>query len=96
MARSARRLAIAILVAALAIRVAWVFATPDYRLVHDAVDYDRHAVSIATVTLRARYGRATAFRPPAYPLFSPGVYWVFGTAAGCERRGWSTRWSGRG
>ena len=70
------RLAVAILVAALAIRVAWVLATPDYQLVHDALDYDHHAASIAR-RRRVRdspTGAPTAFRPPAYPIFLAGVY----------------------
>ena len=51
----------AILVAALAIRIAFVLATPDYQLVHDALDYDRHAASIAD---RARVrARPTGARP---------------------------------
>ena len=79
MALSPRRLAIAILVAALAIRVAWVFATPDYRLVHDALDYNRHAISLANGDgFALSYGRETAFRPPAYPIFLAAVYWIFG------------------
>jgi len=79
MALSTRRLAIAILLAALAIRVAWVFATPDYRLVHDALDYNRHAISIANGDgFALSYGRPSAFRPPAYPIFLAGVYWIFG------------------
>ena len=57
-AAPARRMArrgpyVAILLAALAIRVVWVLATPDYTLVHDAVDYDRHAAHlVADGTLR--------------------------------------------
>ena len=47
MDRAVRATSRAILLAALAIRVAWVLATPDYQLVHDALDYDRHAASIA-------------------------------------------------
>lgn len=79
MALSTRRIAIAILLGALAIRVAWVFATPDYRLVHDALDYNRHAISIANGDgFALSYGRPTAFRPPAYPVFLAGVYWIFG------------------
>ena len=38
-----------ILAAAFAIRVAYVDATPGMKIVHDALDYDNHAVSIATV-----------------------------------------------
>jgi 4-amino-4-deoxy-L-arabinose transferase-like glycosyltransferase len=82
----ARALAVVILIAALAIRVGWVLATPDYVLVHDAVDYDNHAQSIAAgdgyATSR---GRETAFRPPAYPYFLGGVYWLFGTSLDVAR-----------
>ena len=79
MALSTRRIAIGILLVALAIRVAWVLATPDYRLVHDALDYNRHAISIANGDgFALSYGRPTAFRPPTYPIFLAGVYWVFG------------------
>ena len=79
MALSPRRIAIAILVAALAIRVAWVFATPDYRLVHDALDYNRHAISLANGDgFALSYGRETAFRPPAYPIFLAAVYAITG------------------
>ena len=53
--------AAAILAAAFAIRVAYVDATPGMKLVHDALDYDGHAVSIATVGHYAdSYGRETA------------------------------------
>ncbi len=79
MDRSYARLAAGILLAALAIRVAWVLATPDYRLVHDALDYDNHAASIAAGEgFATSYGRATAFRPPLYPVFLAGVYWLVG------------------
>ena len=44
MDRTGTRIAAAILFAALAIRIVFVLATPDYTLVHDALDYDRHAV----------------------------------------------------
>ena len=79
MDRNFARLAAGILVAALAIRVAWVLATPDYQLVHDALDYDNHAASIAAGDgFALSYGRPTAFRPPAYPIFLAGVYWFTG------------------
>ena len=79
MAVSTRRLAIAILLVALGIRVAWVFATPDYRLVHDALDYNRHAISFAKGDgFALSSGRETALRPPAYPIFIAGVEWIFG------------------
>ncbi len=75
MDRNFARLAVGILVAALAIRVAWVLATPDYQLVHDALDYDNHAASIAAGDgFALSYGRPTAFRPPLYPVFLAGVY----------------------
>jgi 4-amino-4-deoxy-L-arabinose transferase-like glycosyltransferase len=65
----------AILLAALALRIAFVVATPHYQLVHDALDYDHHAASIAAGHGFAySYGRPTAFRPPAYPYFLAGIY----------------------
>jgi 4-amino-4-deoxy-L-arabinose transferase-like glycosyltransferase len=80
MDRSGTRLAGALLLAALAIRVAFVLATPNYQLVHDAIDYDHHAQSIAQGHgFAPSYGRPTAFRPPAYPIFVAGVYELTGT-----------------
>jgi 4-amino-4-deoxy-L-arabinose transferase-like glycosyltransferase len=79
MDRTGRRVAALILLGALAIRVVVVLATPDYRLVHDAIDYDNHGASLAAGDgFAPAYGRPTAFRPPAYPLLVAGVYWVFG------------------
>ena len=73
--------ALALLAVALAVRVAFVLATPGYTLVHDAIDYDHHAQSIAQGHgFALSYGRPTAFRPPAYPLFLAGVYRVTGVA----------------
>ncbi len=73
------RIAAALLLAALTIRVAVVLATPDQTLIHDAIDYDRHAASIAAGDgFALSYGRPTAFRPPAYPIFLGGVYAAFG------------------
>ena len=69
----------AILFAALAIRIVFVLATPNYALVHDALDYQRHAVSISGGHgFALSYGRPTAFRPPAYPIFLAAVYVVTG------------------
>jgi 4-amino-4-deoxy-L-arabinose transferase-like glycosyltransferase len=74
-----RTAALIILLAALVIRVAWVLETPNYELVHDAIDYDNHAYSIAVGEWYAlSHGRSTAFRPPLYPLFLGGVYWLTG------------------
>jgi 4-amino-4-deoxy-L-arabinose transferase-like glycosyltransferase len=68
-----------VLALALAIRIAVVLATPHYQLVHDALDYDHHAASIAAGHgFTYSYGRPTAFRPPAYPYFLGAVYVVTG------------------
>ena len=67
-----------LLALALVLRLGYVAATPDYRVVHDAHDYDLHARSIASGHGFARIGpgpaRMTAFRPPGYPVFLAGVY----------------------
>ena len=79
MDRTGTRIAAAILFAALAIRIVFVIATPNYTLVHDALDYQHHAVSIADGHgFALSYGRPTAFRPPAYPIFLAAVYLVTG------------------
>jgi 4-amino-4-deoxy-L-arabinose transferase-like glycosyltransferase len=73
--------ALALVAAALALRVAYVDATPGYVLRHDARDYDVHARSIAEgqgYSKTLAHGRPTAFRPPGYPYFLGGVYRVFG------------------
>jgi 4-amino-4-deoxy-L-arabinose transferase-like glycosyltransferase len=70
-----------ILLAALAIRLAFVADTPDFQLRHDAYDYDRHAHSIALghgFSYSRRPDRPTAFRPPGYPYFLAGVYRLAG------------------
>ena len=82
--------AVLILAAAFAIRIAYVDATPNMKLVHDALDYDGHAVSIAQVghySDTLAYGRPTAFRPPVYPYMLAGVYKL----AGVERAATSDR-----
>ena len=79
-----------ILALALALRIGYVAATPDYVMVHDALDYDRAAVSIAQGEgCPTSRGRETAFRPPAYPVLLAGVYTVAGVtdarrATGCS------------
>lgn len=73
-----------ILALALALRIGYVAVTPDYVMVHDALDYDRAAHWIAKGDgwpYSRAPGRETAFRPPAYPLLLAGVYKV----AGVER-----------
>jgi 4-amino-4-deoxy-L-arabinose transferase-like glycosyltransferase len=70
-----------ILVAAFAIRVAYVDATPGMQLVADARNYDGHAVSIARgegYEDRLATGRPTAFRPPGYTYLLGGLYRVTG------------------
>jgi 4-amino-4-deoxy-L-arabinose transferase-like glycosyltransferase len=64
-------------------------ATPDYVLVHDARDYDRHARSIAQgdgFADSVRPGRHTAFRPPAYPILLAGVYKLTGVERATQSR----------
>jgi 4-amino-4-deoxy-L-arabinose transferase-like glycosyltransferase len=75
--------AVLVLAAAFAIRIAYVDATPNMKLVADGRDYDAHAVSIAQGDgYSASYaGRPTAFRPPGFTYLLGGVYRV----AGVER-----------
>jgi 4-amino-4-deoxy-L-arabinose transferase-like glycosyltransferase len=73
--------ALALVAGALALRIGYVDATPNYTLRHDARDYDVHARSIAEgqgYSKTLAHGRPTAFRPPGYPYFLGAVYKVFG------------------
>jgi 4-amino-4-deoxy-L-arabinose transferase-like glycosyltransferase len=77
-----------ILLFALVLRLGYVAVTPDYKLVDDATDYDRHARSIASGNGYADVGlpgRATAFRPPGYTYFLGAVYAVTGVKDKPER-----------
>jgi 4-amino-4-deoxy-L-arabinose transferase-like glycosyltransferase len=80
-----------LLLLALGLRIGYVAATPGYRTVHDARDYDRHARSIAAGHGMAPLGpgpsRSTAFRPPGYPYFLAGVYSLGGRAWKATSRG---------
>jgi 4-amino-4-deoxy-L-arabinose transferase-like glycosyltransferase len=70
-----------VLVVALGLRLAYIDATPNYPLRHDALDYDAHARSIAAgdgYSKTIAHGRPTAFRPPGYPYLLAGVYRVAG------------------
>jgi 4-amino-4-deoxy-L-arabinose transferase-like glycosyltransferase len=81
--------ALLLLAAALALRLGYVEATPDYGLRHDARDYDVHARSIAQgegYSKTLAYGRPTAFRPPGYPYFLAGVYRLAGVERADTRR----------
>jgi 4-amino-4-deoxy-L-arabinose transferase-like glycosyltransferase len=73
---------VAVLLAALGLRLAYMELTPDYRIVNDAVDYDTHARSIALGDgfSKRLTGKPTAFRPPGYPYLLGGAYRVFGVA----------------
>ena len=72
--------ALLILVAALGVRLAYINATSDYRIVDDARDYDVHAVSVAHGNgfSKELTGSATAFRPPGYVYLLGATYRVFG------------------
>jgi 4-amino-4-deoxy-L-arabinose transferase-like glycosyltransferase len=77
----------ALLVAALALRVLLVVATPDYQPFADAVDYADHARSIAAghgypPTLIATPGSPSALRPPVYPLLLGGAFALDGRDGG--------------
>ena len=73
-----------IVVAAFGLRIGYVALTPDYATVHDARDYDRHAISVARGEGFSEEitGKPTAFRPPGYVYLLGGVYRAFGV----ERR----------
>ena len=74
-----------ILLLALLLRVGYMVATPGYELVHDATDYDRAARTVAAGDgWPLAHGRATTFRPPAYPLLLAGVYKVAGVEHGTK------------
>ena len=78
-----------IVVAAFGLRIAYVAVTPEYRTVHDARDYDRHAISVARGEGFSEEitGKPTAFRPPGYAYLLGGVYRVFGVQDAPGRSG---------
>jgi 4-amino-4-deoxy-L-arabinose transferase-like glycosyltransferase len=64
-------------------RLLIILVTPHFTLWGDPVDYQRHAVSIATghgfaPTTIATPGTPSAFRPPAYPVLLGGLYALLG------------------
>ncbi len=72
------------LLLALLLRVGFVLATRPYPLVGDALDYNRHAQSIAQTghyprSIDGPDGGPTAFRPPLYPYFLAPIYAVAST-----------------
>jgi 4-amino-4-deoxy-L-arabinose transferase-like glycosyltransferase len=78
---------VAIVVAALGLRVGYMALTPRYAIVHDARDYDAHARSIAIGNGFSKLltGKPTAFRPPGYPYLLGGAYRVFGVERDVDR-----------
>jgi hypothetical protein len=83
--------AVALVALALVLRIAYVDATSDYVVRHDARDYDVHALSIAEghgFSKEIAYDRPTAFRPPGYPYFLGAVYRVFGVERATNARRW--------
>jgi 4-amino-4-deoxy-L-arabinose transferase-like glycosyltransferase len=81
--------AVLLLAVSLVVRVSYVAGTPDPPLVHDGLDYDGHAVSIAQghgFSDILAHGRPTAFRPPAYPYLLGGVYRLAGVERADEQR----------
>jgi 4-amino-4-deoxy-L-arabinose transferase-like glycosyltransferase len=80
---TARRSVWLVVLGALAIRVVVAFVQRDSAPVYDALDYDRHAQSIAAGdgypdTLLAAPGTPSALRPPAYPYLLGAVYRLTG------------------
>jgi 4-amino-4-deoxy-L-arabinose transferase-like glycosyltransferase len=74
----ARRLAIGLVVVALAVRIGAAVAAFDTPIAFDPRDYDRYARSIASghgfPEAYAPYGGPTAYRPPGFPAFLAVVY----------------------
>jgi len=82
-ARGWRAGLIVIVILAVVTRFGLIALTPHVTLHGDPVDYEFHALSIATGhgypdTALASPGTPSAFRPPAYPYLVGGVYAVFG------------------
>jgi len=73
------RVIAAIFFLSLAVRLAYVVAVPAEPLETDAIDYDTIAWNLAQGNgYTNQAGEPTAFRPPVYPLFLAGVYYVAG------------------
>lgn len=74
---------VAILALAVAVRLAFVVATPHWTPTNDPADYQRLAISVAHghgfgASAQAPGGGPTAFRPPLYPLALGAFYAVVG------------------
>jgi 4-amino-4-deoxy-L-arabinose transferase-like glycosyltransferase len=78
--RSVAAIAATILAIALAVRVAYVLATPSYHPGHDDLAYDRLAIGIArTGAYPSVQHHATAYRPPGYPYLLGAIYSIVGS-----------------
>jgi 4-amino-4-deoxy-L-arabinose transferase-like glycosyltransferase len=77
----------ALILVALGLRVGYVAVTPEYRIVHDARDYDVHARSVAQGDgfSERLTGKPTAFRPPGYVYLLGGAYRLFGAQSEPDR-----------
>jgi 4-amino-4-deoxy-L-arabinose transferase-like glycosyltransferase len=87
---SFRRALGAIVVVALAVRVVVIVATPHFRPIDDAADYDRYAVSLVqhgTFPTSQLTPGPTAFRAPLFPFALAGAYKLVGVGSP------STRWA---
>ena len=86
-----RRGLVLVLALALAVRVLTIVLTPGFTPETDALDYDRHGVTIAVdssypSTVLAPGGGPTAFRPPAMTVALGALYEVVGVDS--ERARW--------
>jgi 4-amino-4-deoxy-L-arabinose transferase-like glycosyltransferase len=80
----------AVLALALAVRLLAIVASPHFRPINDAADFDRYAVSIAdhgTLPSSQLTPGPTAFRAPLFPLALAAVYKLVGVGSA------TTRWA---
>lgn len=78
--RRDRIITVSVLVAALAVRVGYILATPGYKVLHDDHAYDRLARGIAATGAYPDVGgHSTAYRPPGFTYLLGTVYAVVGT-----------------
>jgi 4-amino-4-deoxy-L-arabinose transferase-like glycosyltransferase len=75
--KESTRILIMILLAAAALRLAWVLYSPALPA-QDFSDYQRLALSVVNGQGYSGTAGATAFRPPGYPLFLAALFWIFG------------------
>ncbi len=81
------RVAVAVFLLSLAVRLAFVTAFPGEPLETDAIDYDTIGWNLAQgYGYTNETGEPTAFRPPGYPLLLAGVYYAVGHDLNWVRR----------